>query len=514
MFRVVTPEEMKRIEERGTQLGISYRRMMENAGSAAAAFIDKTLWAKGRRCLVLCGKGNNGGDGFAAARRLAQRGALVTVVLTDGLPKTMDSADMLAALEPVAIPALSLERDGAEIRSLLSSADIIVDAVYGSGFYGQLPEHHRAFFREVNQAIAAIVSLDIPSGVSCGGVWWDPDSIRADFTLAFDSLKPAHLFRREIPVMGDIHVLDIGIPKEAHAGLGESFTDWDDARFFEQVREKDPASHKNSNGRLLNLAGSLGMTGAAVLSTRGALACGTGYVTLATPEEVYPLAAAHLVTPVFLPLADGKEEAAVASALGRATAVCAGCGMGHTPRTTALVELLLRKARCPLVLDADALNCLSDRAVITEGQRRINMLCESKAPLILTPHLGEFARLAGVSIREVRQNRLGLAMEFAKAHGCVLALKSADTLAVSPEGRAYVNQTGNPGLAKAGSGDVLAGMIAAFAAQGVPAFEAAVCGVYLHGLAGDRCAERLSQYSMLPTDLMEDICGYFRENKH
>ncbi|WP_326974544.1 NAD(P)H-hydrate dehydratase [Caproicibacter sp. BJN0012] len=275
----------------------------------------------------------------------------------------------------------------------------------------------------------------------------------------------------------------------------------------DMLRPRDPESNKGNYGRLLCVCGSDGMAGAAAMSTLSALRCGAGIVETALPRTIYPIVAALAPEAVFTLLEISSEGGMadrtpqeIRSALSRASACLAGCGLGKSPFARGAVSLLLRETRVPLVLDADGINLVSEH---------IDELKTARAPLILTPHPGEMARLLKTTVRGVQENREECARSFSREYGVILVLKGAGTLVASPEGRLYRNTTGNPGMAKGGSGDVLAGMIASFAAQGIEPFSAAAGAVYLHGLAGDRCAESLSQSAMLPTDLIGKLPELF-----
>ncbi len=275
------------------------------------------------------------------------------------------------------------------------------------------------------------------------------------------------------------------------------------------LHPRDPESNKGSYGRLLCVCGSEGMAGAAIMSTRAAVRCGAGIVDAALPHAIYPIVASQVCEPVFTLLELSGEdvltqqgEEALRSALQKASSVLIGCGLGKSAASHRLVRVVLEDSSVPVVLDADGINIVSEN---------IDILKTARVPLILTPHPGEMARLLKTEAAEVQKNRETYAREFAKRHRVILVLKGAGTLVAAPDGRLYRNLTGNPGMAKGGSGDVLAGMIASFAARGIEPFEAASCGVFLHGLAGDRCARKYSQTAMLPTDLIDTLPELFRE---
>lgn len=268
-------------------------------------------------------------------------------------------------------------------------------------------------------------------------------------------------------------------------------------------------SNKGDYGRLLCVCGSEGMAGAASMSVSAALRCGAGLVEAALPEKIYPIVASRLAEPVFTilhPKPDGSTSAgdieSIRKSLHRASAVLIGCGLGKSTAAQAEVSLVLKESAVPVIVDADGINIVAEH---------IDLLHECRAPLILTPHPGEMARLLKTSVADVQSNRREMACRFAAGHNAITVLKGAGTLVASPDGRLYRNTTGNPGMAKGGSGDVLAGMVASFVAQGAEPFNAAASAVYLHGLAGDRCAASFSQTAMLPTEIVGMLPEIFRE---
>lgn len=498
-MRVVTSSQMKEIEKRAVEHGLTYHRLMENAGSAAAAFIRRTFNVQGRNCLILCGNGGNGGDGFVVARKLFEQHANVLVVLVDGPPKHESAISMYSSVQLMEIPIAdySIHRD--RVLEVMEKADIVVDAVYGTGFYGQLNESIRDVCRAVNDAIAAVVSMDMPTGVHSDTADAASDSIRADFTIAFDSRKPAHVLPQALEYCGRVEVVDIGVPEEAYDGISSRYGSLTTDAVFQQLPVRDPASHKGSHGRVLEICGSSRYRGAAVLAAKGALCCGAGLLTVAAEEVVCSAITAHLPEAILLPLSENSFDE-LSEAVGKASSILYGCGRGRGHED--LIHKILQSATCPVIIDADGINDLSSN---------INVLKDAKSSVILTPHPGEMARMLNIDIEHVQSDRTGVAMRFAEKHGVTVLLKGPDTVIADQNGCMIINATGNAGLAKGGSGDLLAGMIAALAAQGLDPLYAAAVGAHLHGLAADRTALRLSQYSMLPSDILDDLAGIFVE---
>ncbi len=508
LYRV---EEMKLAEKYSDEIGINYMRMMENAGAAAAAFIRRTFDIEGRRCAVLCGSGNNGGDGFVVARKLSENGAKVAVILSGEPPKTPCAVKMMELLENTGVPVIRWMGDKrAAAVSVVGASDIIVDAVFGTGFHGEPDASVAELFDAVNSAIAAVVALDVPSGVAADAATCARHCVSADFTVAFDALKPAHIMLPARQRCGEITAVDIGIPPEATERVERRSFHIDNGLVFSVLRERSPLANKGSFGRLLNISGCLRYNGAPALSTMTALRCGAGIVELASTADVIRMTASSAVEAVSLPLladADGyispDSIPDITEALKKASACLLGCGLGLTDGTRRIVDAVLQNADCPLIIDADGINALA---------RNIDVLDTLNVPVVLTPHIGEMARLTGLSATEVLADRIGVATDFAQRHRVTVVLKDCSTVVASPEGAVYLNDNGNSGLARGGSGDVLAGMISAFVAQRLDPTLCCICGVYLHALAGDRTAARLSQYGMLPSDLPAELCAIFREN--
>lgn len=500
----LTSAQIRAVEEAAVAGGLDWLRLMENAGSAAAACLRARLPVAGKRVVVVCGKGNNGGDGLVMARRLHADEAHVTIVLAQGEPATANAREMFSLIDRADIPVVRWDAEPFLAGDCLRGADVIVDAVYGLGFHGALADPLRALFRQMNEAPAPVLAVDLPSGVDADTGEADPDAVRAAWTVTFIAAKPG--LAAAATFTGKVFVAAIGIDDSLLA----PYCAEPGAITWEQVRAALPArpadSHKGDYGRLLTLCGHPGMWGAAALALRAALRSGVGLAVAALPRSLYPLAAGTLLEPVYCLLdetPDGdfalSDRAALRREAAAATAVLVGCGLGQSPGARALVDDLLSACTCPLILDADGINCVAGH---------IDKL-KTNAPRILTPHPGELARLTGQTVAAVQADRLGQAARLAEQTGAVVVLKGHRTVVAAPGEMPLVNTTGNPGMATGGSGDVLAGLIAGLAAQGLPSFTAAVCGVHLHGLAGDRAAKRLSQRSLLPSDMIEELGGLF-----
>lgn len=500
-LRIVTSKQMKQIERNAVQYQMSYLRLMENAGCAAASFIQKMLHdVDDLVCVVFCGRGNNGGDGLVVARKLRENGGKVVVVLMDQEPQTPDALQMYHIVCSMNLPVLYFEEDKDKICSLMTQVDIVVDAMYGSGFHGEFDEKHREAAQLINHAIAAVFALDVPSGINCDTGEIAVDAIMADFTIAFDSHKPVHVMDKRIVNLGKVQLESIGVDPLAYKDIVQEYFVPDEKEVFSKIPEKPRNAHKTSTGKLLNIAGSMGCTGAAVLSSMAALRSGAGYVVTAIPREIYSIVAPSLIQTPFTFM---ETAADVPEALRGCSAVAVGCGMGRGEAQRGIVQTILQTAKCPVVIDADGINNLSSD---------ISIVGDASCPVILTPHLGEMARLCLTDTESVEKCPLVCAQRLAHDLRVVVVLKGPNTIIASPDGRTFFNATGNPGLAKAGSGDVLTGMIASLLSQGMEPLDAAVSGVYLHGLAADRCAQRLSMYYMQPDDILVDLGTIFKEH--
>ena len=499
-MKIFTTAQMKAAERLSNEMGVTYQRLMENAGCAAAAFIRRSVGSVvGRNFMVFCGGGNNGGDGFVVARKLFEEGANVITVLCGGAPRTDEAKYMYNCILAADITVLDFAEDRTKIDELIGGADYIVDGLFGTGFSGEFGEPFGEIAALINEAKAVKIALDIPSGVNAESGEAAKGAVRADYTVAFDALKPGHILLPGREFCGKAAEVDIGIPHEVLEQLPQSCFKTTEEMVFSSIRPRPAYSNKGTYGRLLCVTGSEKYPGAAAISALGALRMGAGITAVATEKGVVAAIAGRIPEATFHPLPEGESEGAldeskelILPVLKKASSVLIGCGLGQGERARELTQFVLTEAECTAVLDADALNCIAETP---------EMLLLAKKTPIITPHVGEMARFCGLSIADVLKNRVELAVATAKKFHAVVVLKDATTVVAAPNGDVYFNPTGNPGLSKGGSGDCLAGMIAALAAQGCIETASAVCGVYLHGAAADLAAAELSQYGMLPTDI-------------
>jgi ADP-dependent NAD(P)H-hydrate dehydratase / NAD(P)H-hydrate epimerase len=520
MIPVLTAAEMGQADRRTIQeCGIPGAVLMENAGAAVAAAIRQRFPAA-RRLVVLCGRGNNGGDGFVAAKRLSE---LQPAVYLAGSRSDV-KGDARTHMEAYAQSGGMLAELGdvtawQEARETVQRADLVVDALLGTGLRDAPAGLVAQIIQDLAQSRTAIVAVDVPSGLpsDTGEVPWQ--TVRAALTVTFAAPKVGHVLPPACERVGELMVADIGIPPAVLAGTGTRL--WlleagDAARAFPR---REPGAHKGTFGHVLVVAGSVGKTGAAVLSACGALRAGAGLVTVATAAPALPLVAAgrpELMTEALPVSGDGElDRQAIGRALALADkkdAVVLGPGLGQAPATRDFIRAFVAECAAPLVIDADGLNALAPSRSSKEPAAAV--LQKRSAATVVTPHPGEMARLLGSDSATVQKSRLQVARGFAAESRATVVLKGYRTVVAEPAGRAAVNPTGNPGMATGGTGDVLSGILGALLARGLDPWTAAAAGVYVHGLAGDVAARRLGQESLLAGDLVEALPEAIRSVGH
>jgi hydroxyethylthiazole kinase-like uncharacterized protein yjeF len=518
MRPVLTAAQMRDADRRTIEeIGLSGAVLMESAGAAVARAI-RARHPGLRRPLILCGKGNNGGDGFVIARRLLDLSPAVFLFASRADVRG-EARQHMGALERSGGVLVEVVDDQgwARVRAAAAEADLAVDALLGTGLH-QAPAGAAAEAIALLRALrrdrgTVVVAVDIPSGVPSDGGEVEWEAVEADLTVTFAAPKYGHVLPPACEQVGALIVADIGIAASVIAQTAPSLWLAERADVVKAYPPRAGRAHKGTFGHVLVAAGAVGKTGAALLSATGALVSGAGLVTVATAAPAQPLVAqgkAELMTealPVTSSGALDREAAARTVSLARKRdALVIGPGLGQEPPVRDYVREVLRAYTGPIVVDADGLNALaaSDRVPgATDVLRRT-------APIVVTPHPGEMARLAGVSTAEVQRRRLETARAFAVETGAVVVLKGQRTIVARPDGAACVNPTGNPGMATGGTGDVLSGIIGALLARGLDGWTAAVAGVYLHGAAGDEAALRRGQESLVASDLLESIPAVLR----
>ncbi|PYN21289.1 MAG: bifunctional ADP-dependent NAD(P)H-hydrate dehydratase/NAD(P)H-hydrate epimerase [Candidatus Rokuibacteriota bacterium] len=511
MRSVFTAEEMRRLDRHAiAELGIPGATLMENAGRGAAESIIAALPElgaprRGARVVVVCGKGGNGGDGFVVARWLKRRGALPSVLLA--FPPAEIGGDARLKLEEMRRSGIRPLRLADGAASALARAHVVVDALLGTGSRGS-PEGSVARAIElINASGRPVVALDIPSGMSADGGAPAGPAIRAALTLAFAGLKRGLVTAPGDELAGRVSVVPIGVPDgEVARGVTTFLLEASDVA--PHVPRRLRAAHKGTYGHLLLVAGSLGKTGAAALAAAAAMRSGSGLVTVATPVSQQPVVASLVVEAMTEPLPETpartlalKARDVIVELAAPRDAVAIGPGIGLDEETQQLVRSLIQELRKPLAADADALTALAGH---------LEALRAAPSVRCLTPHPGEMARMLGARVDDVQRDRIETAREFATRYRVYVVLKGARSVIGTPDGRVFVNPSGNPGMASGGTGDVLTGMLGAFLARGMEPGAALQSSVYLHGSAGDIAAERVGEEALIARDVVAAIPEAFK----
>jgi NAD(P)H-hydrate epimerase len=504
IMRVLNTQQMRDADRQTIEeIGIPSIVLMENAGRQAVAAMEAAFEdIASSKVGVLCGRGNNGGDGFVVARTLAQRGIEAVVFLLGSVADIKGEArtnlEILGRLGMTVVEIANAQEWELHF-SEVSGCDLIVDAIAGTGFHGPLSGLLETVVADVNGLGAPVIAIDLPTGVSADSHELMGEPIEASMTVTLAAPKIPLVLPPADAYAGDLVIADIGIPASV---IDELDGPWLELLSRESMRELVPAraadSHKGDFGRVVVVAGSVGRTGAAHLAALGALRSGAGLVTIATARSALPIIAAMMpeyMTESLEETATGAIDFAAVDRLLdiKADVIALGPGLGQDPSTAAFVQAVVERSGVPLVLDADALNAFREDPDRLAGRDGVDV--------IITPHPGEMARLIGVSVEQIQSDRLAHAREFAAAHRVHVVLKGHRTIISGPEGRSFVNLTGNPGMASGGTGDLLTGMIAAWFAQILDAEGACKLAVYLHGAAGDLAEADEGENTLLATDI-------------
>jgi hydroxyethylthiazole kinase-like uncharacterized protein yjeF len=502
-MRILNSAQMREADRRTTEeIGIPSLVLMENAGRQVVAAIEAVHGDLLEQSVaVLCGRGNNGGDGFVVARTLLQRGVDVSVFLIGRVAEVRGDARLnLEILGRLGLTVVEIDDSQAwELHSTeVSDCALIIDAIFGTGLNAPLSGLLETVVADVNGSGVPVVAIDLPSGLSADSNRTIGDSIEAGMTVTLGAPKLPLVLPPAETRAGDIVIADIGIPLELIDQLDGPRVDLlTRASMRELITPRIPDSHKGDFGRVLVVAGSRGKTGAAYLAATGALRSGAGLVTVASAACCQPVLAAmgpEYMTEAIAETADGLDPAAVDDVLDLARDVLViGPGLGRGPGTREFIRSLVDRATMPLVIDADGLNAFMDDPERLSGR--------DGRDVIITPHPGEMGRLVGMSADEVQASRLEIARNFASTHHLYVVLKGHRTLIATPDEQVFINPTGNAGMATGGTGDVLAGMIGAWLAQLLDAEAACKLAVYLHGLAGDLAEADEGEVAMTSADV-------------
>ena len=520
-MKIVSVAEMRGIDRvTSERFGVPSLTLMENAGSSMAEFA-LVAYPSAKTFGVICGKGNNGGDGFVIARLLHERGKEVRLLLlADPVELRGDAAENFKRLPAPSesAPRFSIFRgiDAAGVEAVFASP-ILIDAILGTGFRPPVSAEYAKAIAKMNASDARVIAVDIPSGADADVMGGQTGAVaRADAVVTFTAPRPAHIFGNLTP--GLTVIAPIGSPDEAiQSSLNLNVITPNDIAPLIGPRPGD--SNKGMYGHVLVVGGSLGKAGAAAMAGFSALRAGAGLVTVATPRSVLSTVAGFHPELMTEPLGEAESGSISTQALGafwhaaeNKTVLAIGPGISRHPETAEFVRTVIQKtviqnSTTPIVLDADGLNAF-------EGKADLLNVNGSGRTLVLTPHPGEMARLTGMSIAAIQRDRINTARTFAKEHELILVLKGDRTIVANPSGEAWVNTTGNPGMATGGTGDILTGIVAGMLAQNPKrAFEAVLAAVYLHGLAGDLARENMGEHSLVATDLLKTLPEAFRRTR-
>ena len=510
-MKIVTAAEMRVIDRTTSEkFGVPSLELMENAGSAVGDFV-RSRYPDARQIGVICGKGNNGGDGFVVARKLHAAGHNVSVLLlADPAEIRGDAGDMLAALPMSPIVVKSKEELREKAAQRVFAASVLLDAVLGTGFRPPVSGLYADAIQAINASKSPVVAVDIPSGADADVMGEQTGAVaRADAIVTFTAPRPAHVFGGL--TSGPTVIAPIGSPDEAivsdlHLNLITA------KEVAPLIGPRPSASNKGNYGHVLVIGGSLGKAGAAAMAGISALRVGAGLSTVATPRCVLATVASFHPEVMTEPLSETDEGSIAMAAIERLealskekTVLAVGPGISRVAETSELVRQFLKKVALPTVLDADGLNAFEGRSAELKG---------GEHELVITPHPGEMARLLGSTVQAVQRDRINVARSFARDHQLIVVLKGHRTLIANPDGDLWVNPTGNPGMSTGGTGDILTGMVSGLMAQNPNRiFEAVIAAVYLHGSAGDIAREIKGEHSLIATDLVKALPDAFRRTR-
>ncbi len=507
---VLTAEQMRIVEAKSVELGMNWLRLMENAGSAAAHIIRENYALDGKKVVIVCGKGNNGGDGYVIARKLIETNAQLRVISV-GSPSTPSANEMLSKAFQLNIRPIDFESYQELCCQYIEAADIVIDAVFGIGFKGQLEGLYKTVINAIYSSDALKVAIDVPSGINSDGGSAYNCLFRADLTVTFGAYKPCHLLYPTAECCGKVIVASIGMPDAAFDGIDPIMQVVEEADVVAALPVRSVGAHKGDCGTAGLLCGAKGYAGAAVIAGKAAVKSGAGIVDMIIPDEIYSIVGSSIPEAVCTVLdtvcngnvSDDVTEKVI-NALDGCTAGLIGCGLGQSNQAKYTVHEVMKNCSIPIVIDADGINILSNS---------IQYIKQYTNDVVITPHPKEASRLLGVSVEEIQNDRLGAAKKLAEITGAVSVLKGAKTIIATPCGMVYIVTDGNPGMATAGTGDMLAGMIVAFMAQGMSAVDSAVCAVKLHAVSGDIAVRETSVLSLTPTDMINTLptvyCRYY-----
>lgn len=481
-MKILSRAQIKAAEENAVRNGIfSLSDLMYKAGTAAAEIISREYPVQNQKITVVCGNGNNGGDGLVIAAALSNLGGNVSLYFPYGLPQTETAKPFLAGVKGLCV-----------LDSVPFECDILIDAVFGIGLNRPLNDVGITLVENMNLCSAHKIAIDVPSGIDCEGQA-PSKAFYADLTITFIALKPCFVLPLTSDYCGEVQVADIGVSVNEYTFLTVPEP---------AAKKRSKNSHKGSFGTALLLAGSFGMCGAEILAAKASLASGVGILKAFVCDKNYSAFCASVPEGVTIPVsttlngAPDIYEKQIYSALSESNALLVGPGLGRTEEAAKLIKRVLETTEIPVVLDADGINCICSD---------IDILRKIKAPVILTPHPGEMARLCKTTVADILENSVEYATHVAARYSCIVVLKGANTIVAAPDGRVFFNTTGNPGLATGGSGDVLAGIMVSYLARGEGALNAALIAVWLHGKAADNALDNMTMAALTPSDVITEL---------
>lgn len=502
---IVTAGDMQKMDKSTIDFGLPGRLLMENAGCGATQVLLEKICIKGTEKVgIIAGRGNNGGDGFVIARRLLQKGFDVSVYLLS--KASLVKGDALANLEllyPLGIPVIEITDNETFIanQSSMRHRDVWVDAIFGTGLKSDIKGYIKDVIEFINNLNKPVFAVDIASGIDSDTGQVHGECIHAAVTATFGYAKLGHYIYPGAYHSGEVEIIDIGIPTLIADKIGPKQYLLTDKKISSILRPRNKDAHKGSTGHVFIIGGSPGKTGAAAMTAMAAMRSGAGLVTLGVPKSLHSVIESITLEVMSCALSETSEGFLSESSfdtvmhnISGKKCIAIGPGLGTDPSTKKLVLKLLREVEVPVVIDADGLNLL-------DGET--DKLKKLKSPVVLTPHPGEMSRLTGMSVSQIQKNRVACARKFATEFNVHLVLKGAGTVIAHPDGRVFINPTGNAGMASGGMGDILTGIIAGFVAQNYPAEDAAKLGVYLHGAAGDALYESMGPFGYIASDMLK-----------
>lgn len=505
---VLTSNQMRIAEQAAVDLGMNWLRLMENAGSAVAKEIRKRYKLKDKKVVIVCGKGNNGGDGYVVARKLLDDGANVRVISLEA-PTTHSAKEMASKMINHGIKPIDFQSYENLCVQYISDCDILVDAIFGIGFIGEVSGIYKTAIATINNSKAVKISVDIPSGLSGDNNKHEGVFVAPDITITFAAYKPCHLLYPSGTLCGKVIVASIGMPEQSFDGLQPIMRVVTEEQVADVMPLRKSDSHKGDFGTAALYVGSKGYAGAAAIAVNAAVKSGAGIVNAIIPNSIYGIVSSSRYEAVCTVIEADDEKAQnfentakIVDTINNSTCALIGCGIGITPFSKYTVEKIVKNAEVPFVIDADALNILS---------KNPSLINEAKSDIIITPHPKEAARLLNITTSEVQSDRIGSAALLTEKTGAITVLKGANTIIALPNGKKYIVTDGNPGMATAGTGDMLAGMIVAFLSQGLSPTDSAICAVKLHAMSGDIAVLKTSELSLTPTDMIERLPEVFKK---